>query len=403
MRIAFVNWNNRRFGGTGSYLSAIIPALRDAGHDVALWHEVDRPAEYPVLPLPAGAPVWSVSHLGLDDAVDRLREWRPDLLYAHGLLEPSVEHRALDVAPAVFFAHDYYGTCISGLKTFTKPVVTPCNRTFGWRCVADYYPKRCGGLSPVTMVREFKRQHDRLQLLSRYAAIVTHSAHMQAEYVKHGLEAARVFNVKYGPDACEPPAPCRGTHYVQPDVWRLLFAGRMDRLKGGSELLHALPEVARRLARRLHLTFAGDGPARASWQAQAAEMGKREPAVVVDFRGWIGPEALEELYACSNLLVLPSLWPEPLALVGLEAGRHRLPAVAFDVGGISDWLRSGTNGVLAPGSPPTVQGLAEAIVVALQSPETYERLRRGAERMASEFTFDEHVRLLLQVFEEAAQ
>jgi len=123
----------------------------------------------------------------------------------------------------------------------------------------------------------------------------------------------------------------------------------------------------------------------------------------VDFRGWIGPEALEELYACSNLLVLPSLWPEPLALVGLEAGRHRLPAVAFDVGGISDWLRSGTNGVLAPGSPPTVQGLAEAIVVALQSPETYERLRRGAERMASEFTFDEHVRLLLQVFEEAAQ
>jgi glycosyltransferase involved in cell wall biosynthesis len=303
----------------------------------------------------------------------------------------------------VFFAHDYYGTCISGLKTLTRPVVTPCSRTFGWRCVAEYYPKRCGGLSPVTMVRQFKRQHDRLHLLSRYAAILTHSAHMQGEYVKHGFETTRVFNVKFGPKAIEPTVPCGDTHQVQPDVWRLLFAGRMDRLKGGSELLQALPEVARRLGRRLHLTFAGDGPARASWEAQAAEMGQREPAVDVEFRGWVKPEALEELYACSNLLALPSLWPEPLALVGLEAGRYRLPAVAFDVGGISDWLRTGTNGVLAPGNPPTVQGLTEAIVAALNSPETYERLCRGAERVANEFSFDEHVRLLVQVFEEVAR
>jgi glycosyltransferase involved in cell wall biosynthesis len=403
MRIAFLNWNNRRFGGTGSYLSAIMPALHAAGYEVALWHEVDTPAEYPVLPIPSAAPVWSVSSLGLDAAVDQLREWRPDLLYAHGLLEPAVERRALDVAPAVFFAHDYYGTCISGLKAVTRPVVTPCQRTFGWRCLAEYYPRRCGGLSPVTMVRQFTRQLDRLHLLRKYAAIVTHSSYMQQEYVKHGFAATRVFNVKYGADPTELNASCGDVGCIEADVWRLLFAGRMDRLKGGSELLHALPEVSRRLGKRVHLTFAGDGPARASWEAQAQEMCRREPAVQVEFRGWLAPDALDVLYASSNLLALPSVWPEPLALVGLEAGRHKLPTVAFDVGGISDWLRSGVNGVLAPGDPPTVPGLAAAIVTALESPETYQRLRRGAERLSQGFTFDQHLRLLVDVFEEVAQ
>ena len=403
MRIAFLNWNNRRFGGTGSYLGAVMPALHAAGHDVALWHEVDTPSDYPVLPIPTNARTWSVSTLGLSTAIDELRKWRPDLLYAHGLLEPSVESEALGVAPAVFFAHDYYGTCINGQKTLTRPVVTPCHRTFGWQCMAEYYPKRCGGLSPVTMVRQFRRQQDRLHLLSRYGAIVTHSSHMQQEYLKHGFPATRVFNVKYGSRTDGGSEGCVRAQRSPDGAWRLLFAGRMDRLKGGSELLQSLPNVKRRLKRPMQLTFAGDGPARPAWEAEAAALCRVEPDSHVTFRGWLTSDVLDVLYAESDLLVLPSLWPEPLALVGLEAGRYGLPAVAFDVGGISDWLTPGTNGILAPGEPPTVQGLADAIVTALENPARYAQLRDGAEHATSEFTLDEHLRRLMDVFEEVAR
>lgn len=402
MRIAFVNWSNRRFGGTGSYLSTIMPALHAAGHDVSLWHEVDTPADRSVLPIPPEAPTWSVSALGLETAADELRNWRPDLLYAHGLLEPAVERHVLDVAPAVFFAHDYYGTCISGHKTLTSPVVTPCRRTFGWQCMAEYYPKRCGGLSPVTMVRHYKRQHDRLDLLSRYAAIVTLSGHMRQEYLRHGFAATRVFNVKYGPEPMTAHSPYSRKRDER-DSWKLLFAGRMDRLKGGRELLQALPAVTRRLGRRVHLTLAGDGPERQAWEAQAAELRRLDPLLEVSFRGWLESDALETLYEESDLLVLPSLWPEPLALVGLEAGRHRMPAVAFDVGGISDWLRPGVNGALAPGDPPTVEGLADAIVAVLCDVETHARLSLGAERMTREFTLEAHLRRLSEVFEMVVQ
>ena len=112
--------------------------------------------------------------------------------FSHGLLDPEIEARTLHIAPAVFLAHAYYGTCISGAKMFKSPTNMPCSRTFGWPCLAHYYPRRCGGWSPITMVREFRRQSARFELLSQYKAIVTLSSHMQREYARHGLEATWV-------------------------------------------------------------------------------------------------------------------------------------------------------------------------------------------------------------------
>lgn len=406
MRIAILNWSNRRIGGTGTYLSAVMPHLQRAGHDVGLWHEVDTPADYGLIPLPPSAPIWSVADLGLESALAGLASWRPHLLYSHGMLDPQVERRTLDIAPAVFFAHNYYGTCISGAKTFKNPVVTPCDRRFGWQCLAQYYPRRCGGWNPVTMVRLFRQQRDRLELLSRYGAIVTHSAHMQNEYINHGLTASRVFNVKCGSDLERPEEPCASQVASVPvdesRPWRLLFVGRMDELKGGRELLQSLPHVIAALGRPLHLTFAGDGPQRTIWEALASDV-CRDARLRVDFTGWVGRGDIDALFAGSDLLVLPSLWPEPLALVGLEAARYRLPVAAFDVGGIGEWLTSGRNGHLAPGDPPTVLGLTGAIVACLRDPQAHARLREGADHLSVDFSFESHVDLLLRAFNDIAR
>ena len=402
LRIAIVNWSNRRFGGTGTYLSAVLPHLQRAGHEVSLWHEVDTPVDYDAIPLPPSAPSWSVAELGLDAALAALNDWRPSLLYAHGLLEPAVERRVLEIAPAVFFAHNYYGTCISGTKTFKSPVATPCGKRFGWQCLARYYPRRCGGLSPITMVRLYRKQRERLDLLPRYRAIVTHSTHMQHEYIKHGLNAARVFNVRYGPDPESKGVSAADRDSDNDRPWRLLFVGRMDALKGGRELLLSLPHVVRRLNRALHVTFAGDGDLRSKWKALGARVHNHEPRVRVDFTGWVNRSRIDALCAQSDLMVVPSLWPEPLGLVGLEAAKHHLPVAAFDVGGISDWLTSGENGFLAPGNPPTVDGLVEAIVACLRDRETLARLREGAGRLSADFAFSTHVELLLRAFSEVA-
>jgi glycosyltransferase involved in cell wall biosynthesis len=258
------------------------------------------------------------------------------------------------------------------------------------------------------MLRQYRQQRQRLDLLPRYRAIVTHSTHMQKEYVNHGLNAERVFNVRYGPDAQPIRGSGRGQTGAGPrsdpsaEPWRLLFVGRMDQLKGGRELLQALPSVAARLDRDVHLTFAGDGELRSSWEAIASHLQQDDPRLQIHFTGWVGRAVVDSLCAQSDLLVLPSLWPEPLALVGLEAARHCLPVAAFDVGGISDWLTSGQNGFLAPGDPPSVAGLANAIVACLENPQMLARLREGAGRLSADFAFDRHVELLLRAFTEAA-
>ena len=50
----------------------------------------------------------------------------------------------------------------------------------------------------------------------------------------------------------------------------------------------------------------------------------------------------------SRLLVVPSVWPEPFGSVGMAAARCGVPAAAFAVGGIPQWLHDGVNGHLAP-------------------------------------------------------
>ena len=422
MRIAVVNWSRRRVGGVETYLGGIIPELIRAGHEVGFWHEVDVPLNREPITIPEGVPVWSVEELGAAGALAELRRWRPDLIYAHGLLDPELEAATIEVAPSVFFAHSYYGTCISGAKTFKYPDVRPCHRRFGWQCLAHYYPRRCGGWSPLTMVREYRRQGARLELLHDYKAIVTHSAYIKAELVRHGLAANSAYRFPYyvhgsdeeltrdGAEAEGEPTPSaralpllkregtNGHGHGADGVRRLLFLGRMDLLKGGGVLLDALPRVLSSLAVPLHVTFAGDGPARRAWEKKAARLQVRERALSVEFTGWVDGAAVDALLGACDLLVLPSLWPEPFGLVGPEAGMRGVPIAAFGVGGIPDWLVDGANGRVAHGDPPTAEGLAEAIVSCLSDPETHAAMRREAVRLAQRFNMRNHLDALLDVF-----
>ncbi|HEX7313456.1 MAG TPA: glycosyltransferase family 4 protein [Pyrinomonadaceae bacterium] len=406
MRIAVINWSRRRVGGVETYLGNIIPEIIRKGHELSFWSEVDVPRDREQIGLPAGVPAWCAAELGEEHAFERLRAWRPDLLYVHKVMHPRVEERLLDVAPAVFFAHDYYGTCISGLKTHKYPEIVPCERSFGAGCLLRYYPRRCGGLSPLTMLKLFRLQSSRLALLPRYKAIVTHSSHMREEYLRNGLSAEKVHSLSY---YAHPGGEAEGGG-VAPDgrefarvapaekgQFRLLYSGRMDKLKGGGVFISALPKVREALGASLAVTFAGDGPEREHWERQARATQSRLDGVTVRFVGWLDKQQLDHLYAEADLLVFPSLWPEPFGLTGLEAGQHGLPVAAFPVGGVKDWLIDGVNGHLAEGKSLDDAALAKVIVKCLDDGAAYARLRRGAIGMTNKFTLDVHLQALMSV------
>src|SRR5687768_10375565 len=101
MRIAMVNWSRRRAGGGESYIAELIPDIVADGHDVCLLVERDEPPERDAIALPSSVPWWNVAELGIPAAVERLRDWRPDVILSHGMLDSTLEARVIDLAPAV--------------------------------------------------------------------------------------------------------------------------------------------------------------------------------------------------------------------------------------------------------------------------------------------------------------
>jgi glycosyltransferase involved in cell wall biosynthesis len=378
-----------------------MPLLAARNHALAFAFETDEPADRAPVALPEGCVPLTLTGEG---AFDRIRSWKPDVVYVHGLLDPDLERRLIESAPAVLFAHAYYGTCISGQKTHRLPFVQPCDRVFGAACLALFYPRRCGGLSPVTMGREYVRQRARNALLPRYAAVLTHSEHMKREFTRHAAAGGRVIHSTYlrsDAEVVSVPTRLRATRAAA-DPWHLVFIGRMDRLKGGDVLLDALPGTHAALGSPLLVTFAGDGPASGSWQRRAAEVAAQDPGISVQFIGWLQRPEVSSLLDTADLLVVPSVWPEPYGLVGPEAGRRGVPAVAFDTGGISEWLIEGVNGCLAPGRRPDAAGLAAALIRCLRSLSSSDALRFGALSSVKDEDDNRHVNALLTILEEAA-
>ncbi|PTL81848.1 glycosyltransferase family 4 protein [Vitiosangium sp. GDMCC 1.1324] len=386
-RLLLVTRHRAVVGGVETHLRTLLPLLQARGHAPGLLFEHDaRPGQ---MRIDEGLdiPVWSLAALGRQGVLEGVAAWRPERVYQHGVQDLELEEALLERYPAMLFLHAYYGTCISGMKRHAFPSPVPCERVLGPACLVHYLPRRCGGRSPVTALREYRYQQRRLALVHRYGTVLVGSRAMREEYLRHGLSESQLRCVPLFGDGApdpEPPSP-------RPSSGQVLMVGRLTELKGGVELVRALPVARAALGRELELVVAGDGPERPRMEEEAAA--RRVP---VRFAGWVDRAGRDELMRRADLLAVPSVWPEPFGIVGLEAGGVGLPSVAFAVGGIPDWCEPGVSGELAPSNPPTSRGLAEAIVRALSDAGHHARLREGAWRTARRFSAEAHVDALCE-------
>ena len=76
--------------------------------------------------------------------------------------------------------------------------------------------------------------------------------------------------------------------------------------------------------------------------------------------------------------------------------------VAFDTGGIKEWLVDGVNGCLAPGRRPAGAGLADALIRCLRSLSSSDALRFAALSRVKDEDDNRHVEALLTILEDAA-
>jgi glycosyltransferase involved in cell wall biosynthesis len=91
---------------------------------------------------------------------------------------------------------------------------------------------------------------------------------------------------------------------------------------------------------------------------------------------------LEEIFSSSYLLLLPSLWPEPMSYAVIQAMTYGKPVVAYDVGANREAIINGETGLLADWG--NVDQLTLHVRSLLMNEELALRMGRNARKIAEE-------------------
>ncbi|MCK0118406.1 glycosyltransferase family 4 protein [Isoptericola sp. S6320L] len=159
------------------------------------------------------------------------------------------------------------------------------------------------------------------------------------------------------------------------------FVGRTIAAKGPDVLLEAVALMDRD---DVHVTIVGSSGFSATdpltpyeRRVRAAAEGLRDRVTI---RPFLPREAVADQLATTDVVVVPSVWPEPFALTVLEGMAAGAAVVASRTGGIPEAVADG--GTLVPPGDP--RALADALQVLADSPDRLAAEQDRARRRAAE-------------------
>lgn len=377
MRILFVHDRCGEQGGAEANVRLSAEGLARRGIDVALLHGDETGVGVERFRA-AFAARFSWSN-GIDVAVRDALAWRPDVVYAHKVAALEVLG-ALHAAGArvVRMVHDHDLYCQRSYRYFpwSRKI---CTRRAGYACAVTCGVLRSrGGVLPVRLAWPGRILRGLVQAKAAQRMLVA-SAFMRDELTLHGFAADRIQVLPIG---VRPAPPDEVSAHDEPLI---LYVGQLLRGKGVDALLDACARMPATSPWRLSIV--GDGSHRGALMAQAKRLGL---GARVTFHGWMTQEAIAPIYRQARVAAVPSLWPEPMGMVGPEAMHRALPVVAFAAGGVREWLEPGVTGELVAWNDRDAYAAALARLVGDRA--LAERMgRAGLERARAAFTVDAYL------------
>jgi glycosyltransferase involved in cell wall biosynthesis len=240
----------------------------------------------------------------------------------------------------------------------------PSQHEMYWRATGRRWFSRMikGGLGRVALAM-LAREKQEYPL--RFEHVVCVSAATRDKLVELGVPVAGAEVIHTGLDLSVYPG-VNGSVQAD-DSLRLLYAGRLAAEKGVETAILALAAlVSNGRAAGVSLTLAGSGQEAYTRQLQDL-VGRHGLERHVSFLGWVPNEQMPDLMKRHDVLIVPSIWPEPFARVVLEGMASGLAIVATPAGGTAEILRDGENGLLfAPGDPLDLANKIDCLVTDLQ-------------------------------------
>lgn len=110
----------------------------------------------------------------------------------------------------------------------------------------------------------------------------------------------------------------------------------------------------------------------------------------MEFTGQIAHDAMPALYRDHDILLFPSIWPEPFGLTHLEAMASGTPVVSTADGGHGEFLRENENALIFPKEDE--ETLARQLLRMANEPGLSERLAQAGRRTVEQgFSLDGYV------------
>ena len=319
---------------------------------------------------------------------EALAEFQPDVVYVHKMADLRVIQALVDSGrPLIRMVHDHDIYCMRSYKYdyFTRKI---CTRAAGPACIFPCLAsvvKNNGGGFPLKWVSYSAKMRE-IALNKQFTRMAVVTTFMRDELLRNGFDQEKI--------EIHAPVPRMGVPDLRStfsDRNLILYAGQIIRGKGVDVLLESLA----RMKSKFECVILGDGNHKAYCEELSRKLGLDDR---VHFKGFIPQEELKAYYRECSVVALSSVWPEPIATIGLEVMRYALPVVGFDAGGIKDWLKDGFNGYLVPWMDRDV--FAQRLDELLQDKEKAKKLgENGFEFVSEHYDFPEYIKDLEHMFE----
>jgi glycosyltransferase involved in cell wall biosynthesis len=204
------------------------------------------------------------------------------------------------------------------------------------------------------------------------------------------------------------PRPTRDLGALRPrhrdkpsDPAVITFAGRITPEKGLAVLIEALAAIQG--GPPIELRIAGVVEHDAYWshcQRIQATATAANPRLKVTYLGHLDYSATDELFRQSDIVAIPSQWPEPLGTVAIEAMSAGAAVIASHIGGLDTALIDRHNGLLLR-DPPNVAAWSAAIESLLHNPEHARQLGTQAHHDLAAITATNHLQALDRIISRA--
>ncbi len=392
MKILQITREYESNGGIGRYVQDLTGALRDAHHETAVMCGQGPAGGGTGVSVVAGCDEFRHANAGANRSavLEAAASFAPDFVLLHAMDDYRLEAMLRERYRTARFVHNHI-YCSSGLDHDTA-TLAPCARAQGSACVSGYVSRRCWNVrKPTTAASFYGRAAAAVASLRAAPLVFAASQYVRSRLVRHGVDPERIAVAPYFagvPGAPAQPVTRTGNGNT------ILYVGRIVPEKGIAYLLQAM----RQITAAARLLVNGDGIGRSTALALARRLGIEDR---VEFLGWTSPEALLACYREADVVAVPSVWPEPFGLVGIESMAYGKPVVAFRSGAIPEWLSHGETGYAVERGD--VAGLAHAIETLLSDSALRERMGCAARaRGARDFSRERHVAALMEGLAHAA-